>query len=727
MKFRFSLFAAVIALLVSGCGHRQGTGVKEPESIEDISNARIVTILGSLQDLDLENNYPEFTNLKLNSTSELIAAVQSGNADYLLVDSISFAGFDLKSRGLKAYFTLPVGGDIAFGFRYDEKELADSYNAFLQKIRNDGTYAEIVGRWIKGDVASSNMPDIPRSGDGEPIVVGVAVSYPFEFIKNGDWAGFEVELMLRFAEFAGRPVRFENYDFNSITAALMTDKIDVICAQMTVSEERAKQVLFSDSHYYSGTVCIGRDPKRGGVPAISGEDLNSCRLGVLSGSSMDVYANETFSGAEIFRADGMENLVNALETGQVDAILSMDALSAEILAGHSDFIALDERLYRDSLSAVFSPGGAKLWKSFNDMLSSLKESGEYENILDRWRKDGTLAEMPVFGVPEGRSPLRIGIQTGTSAYCFERNGVYCGFSVELAHLFAKTQGRPAVFTDDTFSGLLSKLEEGSIDMICSSGTLTEARSKKLLFSDNMLDVNIIAITKKLQQSSGHTSFFSDIRESFRTNIILEDRWKMILSGLWETLVISLFSILLGTIVGAGLCGMRLSGVRTLDSVARFVIDIVRGIPMLVFLMIMFYVVFASSGMTGRWIAIIAFAINFGAYTSEMFRTGIEGVDRGQTEAGLAMGFTRAGTFINFILPQAVGKILPVYKGEAISLIKNTSIVGYIAIADLTRVSDIIRSRTFDAFFPLIIVSIIYFILAWLLGRLLDRFASKIQL
>lgn len=147
--------------------------------------------------------------------------------------------------------------------------------------------------------------------------------------------------------------------------------------------------------------------------------------------------------------------------------------------------------------------------------------------------------------------------------------------------------------------------------------------------------------------------------------------------------------------------------------------------MLVLLMIMFYVVLSPTGISGRWVAIISFAINFSAYVSEIFRTGISSVDKGQTEAGLAMGFTRIGTFFNFILPQALKNILPVFKNEAISLIKGTSIVGYVAIQDLTKISDIIRARTFDAFFPLIIISILYFLLAWLFGKALDWLGKKI--
>ena len=120
-------------------------------------------------------------------------------------------------------------------------------------------------------------------------------------------------------------------------------------------------------------------------------------------------------------------------------------------------------------------------------------------------------------------------------------------------------------------------------------------------------------------------------------------------------------------------------------------------------------------MSATMVAVSAFALNFAAYVSEMFRSAISSVGNGQREAGLAIGFTPWQTFVYIIAPQAVRNVLPVYKGEAISLVKNTSIVGYIAINDLTRASDMIRNRTFDAFFPLLVVTVLYFLLAWLIG------------
>jgi len=195
---------------------------------------------------------------------------------------------------------------------------------------------------------------------------------------------------------------------------------------------------------------------------------------------------------------------------------------------------------------------------------------------------------------------------------------------------------------------------------------------------------------------------------------------MILSGFKQTVIITFFAILLGTLIGGIICFLRMCKNKILIGFAKLYINVMRGTPILVLLMIFFYVIFASSGLSATIVAIITFALNMGAYSSEMFRTAIESVDKGQSEAGIALGFTKIQTFIFVIFPQAIRRVIPVYKGEVISLLKMTSVVGYIAVVDLTKASDIIRSRTFDAFFPLIVVAIIYFLLAWLLGFALDK-------
>ena len=212
---------------------------------------------------------------------------------------------------------------------------------------------------------------------------------------------------------------------------------------------------------------------------------------------------------------------------------------------------------------------------------------------------------------------------------------------------------------------------------------------------------------------------NSVVESFYNNLIAEDRYQMILDGLQVTLIITLCAAVLGTILGGLVCWMRMNRRAWMRQIANVYIDLMRGTPVLVLLMLMYYVVMAPLDATGIFVAVITFALNTAAYISEMLRTAILGIDRGQTEAGLALGFTQRQTFFKIILPQVIRAVLPVYQGEIVSLLKGTSIVGYIAVSDMTRASDLIRSRTFDAFFPLIVTAIIYFLMAWLIGILLQ--------
>lgn len=216
-----------------------------------------------------------------------------------------------------------------------------------------------------------------------------------------------------------------------------------------------------------------------------------------------------------------------------------------------------------------------------------------------------------------------------------------------------------------------------------------------------------------------TSFWKGIADSFYNNFIVEDRYMHIVNGLETTLVITFFAIISGTLLGGGICWMRMNRRKWLQKIAKGYIDIMRGTPVLVLLMIMYYIVLAPVNASGIIVAIVTFGMNSAAYVSEMLRTSIEGVDKGQTEAGLSLGLTKTQTFLSIVLPQAVRSVIPVYQGEVISLLKSTSIVGYIAVMDLTKASDIIRACTFDAFFPLILVAAVYFAIAWLMGLLLQ--------
>ena len=223
---------------------------------------------------------------------------------------------------------------------------------------------------------------------------------------------------------------------------------------------------------------------------------------------------------------------------------------------------------------------------------------------------------------------------------------------------------------------------------------------------------------------GSILFWNEIAEAFIKNMIVEDRYMLILNGLWTTVLITVLAAVFGTILGGCVCWMKLKGNNFVRKIAKVYVDLMRGTPVLVLLMIMYYIVLAPVIKSAIIVAVITFSMNASAYICEMLRSGIESISKGQTEAGLSLGFTNRQTFFNIVFPQVIRNIMPVYHGELISLLKSTSIVGYIAIMDMTKASDLIRSRTFDAFFPIIIVAILYFVLAWLIGLLLNSLNRK---
>ena len=220
------------------------------------------------------------------------------------------------------------------------------------------------------------------------------------------------------------------------------------------------------------------------------------------------------------------------------------------------------------------------------------------------------------------------------------------------------------------------------------------------------------------------SLIAGIANSFTDNLIAEQRYRMILDGLQVTLLITFCAAVLGTLLGGVVCWARMSRKPWLRQTAKIYIDLMRGTPVLVLLMLMYYVFMAPLGTTGITVAIVTFAMNASAYIGEMLRSSIESIDRGQREAGLALGHTPRQTFFRIVLPQVVKAVQPIYQGEVISLLKGTSIVGYIAVMDMTRASDLIRSRTFDAFFPLLVTAAIYFLVAWLIGLVLTGLVQR---
>ena len=198
-----------------------------------------------------------------------------------------------------------------------------------------------------------------------------------------------------------------------------------------------------------------------------------------------------------------------------------------------------------------------------------------------------------------------------------------------------------------------------------------------------------------------------------------------LDGLYMTLEVSMLSLLFATLWGSVICALRMSRNRWLRAPAGIYIELMRSLPLLVLLLVSFYVIFAATALTKVQVSVVCFSLYFGAYFAEIFRTGITGVEKGQWEAGAALGMNKRQVFGKIVLPQALLHILPVFRTQTTALIKATSIVGYISVMDITKAGDYIHSRTFDAFFPLLLVAAIYLILSWIFGTGIDAIQHRL--
>ncbi|HCC35858.1 MAG TPA: amino acid ABC transporter permease [Ruminococcaceae bacterium] len=210
------------------------------------------------------------------------------------------------------------------------------------------------------------------------------------------------------------------------------------------------------------------------------------------------------------------------------------------------------------------------------------------------------------------------------------------------------------------------------------------------------------------------------------NLIYQDRWQSILDGLGVTLIISLLAIVFSTIFGLVLCLGKLSKWKIFRWSAMAYITIIRGTPMVLQLLIIYYGVFARATVPPVLIASIAFGLNSSAYVAEIMRGGILAVDAGQAEAARSLGLNKTQAMIRVVMPQAIKNFLPTYVSEFIVLIKETAIVGYIALSDLTKVADLIKGRTYDPWIPMIAAAILYLIVTGILTRLFSMLERRLR-
>ncbi|MBQ3426238.1 MAG: ABC transporter permease subunit [Clostridia bacterium] len=455
------------------------------------------------------------------------------------------------------------------------------------------------------------------------------------------------------------------------------------------------------------------------------DDLKGKRIGFITGKTFESHISEVIEDPQKRYYNSYSDLLAALKSGNIDAIMC-DEPTARAMCRDSDGVRF---LCNTSIETEYvfafadTPDGDALCSEFNEYLLQIKNNGTLNEIADIWfGYDESKKELEFEEFKDART-LSFASNAETPPFIYEKDEKLAGYEADILNRFCKAHGYNFKYSTMPFSSILQSFQTGQTDIAADVITVTDERGDKLKFSAPDFHGNISVVVKD-ENATKTTIGIANITQGLKNNFATEDRWKLIVSGICITLLISCLSAVFGAGFGFLLLMLLRCRYKLLRYITTAFIKVIQGVPIIILLMILFYIVFVRTPLPPVGVAAAAFSINFGTTVASVMNTSINAVHPGQTEAALAMGYTPSQTLFKILMPQAAQHFMPILKSAFVSLVKTTSIVGYIAIGDLTKATDVIRSRTYEAFFPLLLTAAIYFILSWLLTLLLSRIEIK---
>lgn len=734
------LFLLVGSLVCCGSNKEEKIEKNEFSSLADIEEATIGIITGANTDLIAQEAFPKAERKYFSSVTDVLIALQQGKVDTFFCDKPVYTAMkwensditciDERVEKISNALILPKEG-------YDEA-LLDKINEFIAKSKENGTLEGLSKKWF-GDSAPTQHPDY-HSLTGENGTLKIAVSdsmKPSVYRMGEDFTGYEIDFLTLFAKEYGYKLDIEGMSLDAILSSVISGKRDIGACGLTITPERAKNITFSDSHFETDVVAVIRNTAEP-VKAYefnSFEDMNGEKVGMLGGTLWDVVAKEEIPGATINHFSTTADLLLALDQGKISGAIGPKTFYVTARWEDIPVRVLDDTEASFSSAFMMAKEGynQNLLNQLNEFIGKAREDGTLDKLVEKWFSDEEPTEHPNYQSLSGENgTLKIAVDNTTKPLVYQKNDLLTGFDVEVLTIFAKNYGYAVEFEPMSFATLINYVSSGKCDMGACGVAITPERAESVTFTDSYFTLEgMLMVSEDAPIVTEENSFFDKISESFRKTFIREGRWKLILEGVGVTMIISLCAALLGTLIGFGLYLLSRSSVKAVSLMvkgfSRVYSRIIAGTPVIVILMIFFYVIFGSvRDMSGIVVAIIAFALVFGAFVYEHLTVSVDNVDPGQTEAAFSLGYTKNKTFFRIIFPQAMRIFMPAYCSHAVELIKATAVVGYIAVNDLTKMGDIIRSNTYEAFFPLIAIAVIYFFLTWILASLLGLLRKRFE-
>ena len=720
------IFLFVLSAL-AGCADKSKVG-GDKTNVEDYKNSKVGIMTGSYQSTIIGDFFPDATILEYNNPADMLYALTENKIDITMIDASSYTC--ALWEGLQISRLDEVAETSSYGIIFpkgQQQELRLQVNAFLAKIKENGTYDKLNEKWFGNKEPAEFLdPEALTGTNGTLRVIVNNELKPFGYIKNGKLVGYDVEILTLFAEEYGYRLDITSVPFQSLLAGVSGGAYQLGISGLTITEERKETFDFSDTYHNEDIIY---------VVAGDGDGLNAFRraeLGAVTGSLYGGYCRELFPNAHISEFNNFADVLMALRQGKVDGTMLDRPNFNAVKRTDSKLSAVNVPQYSVEIGFGFqkTEEGYALQAQMNSFLDKLRADGRLESMLDKWYGETEPSvSIPLEELKENPKTLRVSIDTTRKPFVYMYEGKPVGFEIEALYLFCKEYGYNVEIEDVSFASGLAGLAGEKYDLVCGGLYMTPERKESVNFSEPYMVADVVMAT---YEKSGVGNFFASIGESFEKTFIRESRWKLIVKGILTTLLISVCAVLGGTVLGFLLYLAARSKNRALSSVTRVFTKIysklITGTPTLVVLMLLFYVVFGRSDLGGTVVAIIGFILTFGSFVYGQLALTVEAVDKGQTEAAYALGYSRNRTFFRIVLPQAMKMFLPVYSAEIVGLIKATSVVGYIAVNDLTKMGDIIRGNTYEAFFPLIAVAVIYFMITWgaaaLLGIMQRKFEPK---
>ena len=434
------------------------------------------------------------------------------------------------------------------------------------------------------------------------------------------------------------------------------------------------------------------------------EDLNGKNIGVQTAVLYEELIQDRVPDA-VFQYYTMPNdMILALQSGKVDAYLIEEVSYGVQKKNHPDLAVLKEPAGYINATCIIGNNERQdtLLSQLNQFIADSWENGLLDELYDYWIADFDPVndKCDITGFTGENGVISVAVEGGYEPFSFISNGNISGFDVDFICRFAREYGYTPEFYEVPFEAIAPGVESGKYD-IGMNIVVSAERNETGTLSDVYYTTPIRLVI--MGEDESELTFFQQLGESFNKTFIREGRWKLFVEGAGVTILITVTSIIAGTILGFIIYMLCRKGGVVMNKGTSLFLWLIHGMPTVLLLMILYYIVFGSSSLSG-----------------------CNAIGKGQFEASTALGYSERQSFFKIILPQAAQHFLPIYRNDVVTLIKETSVVGYIAVLDLTKISDLVRSRTYEAFFPLIVTAIMYFIISAVLTKLVTLVEHSID-